>query len=100
MQVGSFTIWGKAQDVTSLTEGAWLVSTASHGGIKLDRARNAMVPKAARCKGGWYEEDCNIAIPAAIFPEIRDALKVEESTITDCLKRWQSPAALAALGVV
>ena len=62
------TPWGQSQDVTEYAPGIVFVSTASHGGIKLDRKHNAMVPDYMRCEGGWYEEDCDWAIVATIFP--------------------------------
>jgi len=43
------------------------VSTAGHGGIKLDRAHNAAMPGYMRRDGGWYEEDCEWALPFVIF---------------------------------
>ena len=51
------TPWGTAQTQQTLAEGIISVSTASHGGLKLDRKRNAKMPKCLRIKGGWYEED-------------------------------------------
>jgi hypothetical protein len=39
------------------------LSAAGHGGIKLDRVRNALIPDVFRKEGGWYEEDCEWAIP-------------------------------------
>ena len=62
------TPWGHAQHVTELAEGILSVSTAGHGGIKLDKKRNAIVPDYMRRAGGWYEEDCEWSIPATIFP--------------------------------
>jgi len=64
-----FSPWGPIQFVTPIFEGCWGVCTASHGGIKLSRSLNAKVPEYARSKGGWYEEDCDWAIPACVFAE-------------------------------
>lgn len=61
---GTFSPWGKIQHSTHLSVGIWQVSTAGHGGIKLDRRANAQVPKQLRRRGGWYEEDIDWAIPA------------------------------------
>ena len=44
------------------------VDTASHGGYKLDRKRNAQVPEYMRAAGGWYEEDEAWCIVALVFP--------------------------------
>ncbi len=55
--------WGAVQHGEKLADGVFIVSTAGHGGIKLDRARNALIPHLFRREGGWYGEDCDIAIP-------------------------------------
>ena len=59
--------WGTIQDVTELAEGLWSVSTASHGGIKCSKKRNAQIPDYMRRAGGWYEEDCEWSIPFVVF---------------------------------
>jgi len=64
---GKNSPWGAIQDCRELFEGVWRVGTAGHGGIKLDRKRNAQVPAYMRCDGGWYEEDCDWCIPAIVF---------------------------------
>ncbi|WP_315768482.1 MULTISPECIES: DUF7007 domain-containing protein [unclassified Bradyrhizobium] len=60
--------WGAIQDKKELAPGIWQISTAGHGGIKLSRERNAAVPKYMRREGGWYEEDCEWALAAAVHP--------------------------------
>lgn len=56
--------WGMVQSATWVIPGHWLeVSTTSHGGVKLSREWNCMIPEYARVPGGWYEEDCEAAIP-------------------------------------
>src|SRR3546814_13103769 len=52
------TPWGMAQSSEIYADGVVFHSTASHGGIKLDRARNAAMPAMLRVASGWYEEDC------------------------------------------
>ena len=64
---GKSSPWGKIQGEEVIADGISAVSTAGHGGIKLSRARNAKVPEYMRRKGGWYEEDCEWAIPALVF---------------------------------
>ncbi len=61
--------WGPPQDWQEYAEGVYQVGTAGHGGVKLDRKRNALVPAYMRLPGGWYEEDCDWCIPAIVFPE-------------------------------
>jgi hypothetical protein len=59
------TPWGTADYVKKYAEGVWFVSTPGHGGLKLDRKRNALVPEYMRREGGWYEEDCEWALAVA-----------------------------------
>lgn len=54
--------WGVVQHQTNYAPGVDFVSTAGHGGFKLDRKTNALIPKVFRRPGGWYEEDCEYAI--------------------------------------
>ena len=55
--------WGKIQYTNPVADGAVSVGTASHGGVKLDRKRNTMMPVYLRREGGWYEEDCEWCLP-------------------------------------
>src|SRR3546814_20946546 len=45
------TPWGMAQSSEIYADGVVFHSTASHGGIKLDRARNAAMPAVLRVAG-------------------------------------------------
>lgn len=69
------TPWGKAQTVKIVAPGITWISTASHGGIKLDNERSVefrkQFPDAKLFLGGstWFEEDCDAALVAAAFPE-------------------------------
>ena len=64
---GMRTPWGAAQHAKILIEGIGQVSTAGHGGIKLSHERNLKVPTYMRQPSGWYEEDCEVAIPLVVF---------------------------------
>ncbi len=66
---GMSTPWGQADHVSRILEGMCRVGTPSHGGIKLNRERNAQVPDYIRRDGGWYEEDCEWAIPFIVFDD-------------------------------
>lgn len=66
---GSRTPWGPAQNVYDIAPGIAEVSCAGHGGIKLSKERNREVPPALRNASGWYEEDCEAAIPMWAFHE-------------------------------
>ncbi len=43
------------------------VSTAGHGGVKLDAEHQRKMPEYLRKPGGWYEEDCDWCLPFIIF---------------------------------
>ena len=72
--------WGTVQDAIKLADGAWSVSTPSHGGIKLSAKLNAGIPDYMRREDGWYEEDCDWCIPVMVYPEFALAMT------------WTSPA--------
>ena len=80
------TPWGISQTISVLAPGIREVTTASHGGIKLDSERNAMMPDYLRREDGWYEEDCEWARVACIFPQ---AFRVKDNAYAfDCLKHY------------
>lgn len=62
------TPWGHADNAEEYVPGVTWYDTPSHGGFHLDRAHNAQVPDYMRREGGWYEEDCDWAIVATVFP--------------------------------
>lgn len=65
---GGRSPWGTIQDVKTIVPGhIWAVSTAGHGGIKLDPEYNRLVDPGWRSKGGWYEEDVEMAVPIITF---------------------------------
>jgi hypothetical protein len=60
--------WGAVDHGERIAEGVFFVSTPSHGGFKLAAALNLRIPAAFRREGGWYEEDCDEAIPVFFMP--------------------------------
>jgi len=66
---GGRSPWGAVQQAERLAPGIHQVSTAGHGGIKLSPQRNRKVDPSLRSADGWYEEDCDWAIPAITFPD-------------------------------
>lgn len=72
--------WGSVDYAEEIAPGIWAVSTASHGGIKLSPQRQRAMPDYMRRKGGWYEQDCDWALAAAVH---------QEAFIT--LRPWQKP---------
>lgn len=72
IEKGSRSPWGKIQRVEFFTPWLCRVSTAGHGGMKLSREFNRLVPKEVRSKGGWYEEDCEWAL---VFFHLKDLIR-------------------------
>ena len=64
---GSSSPWGPIQSVTPLGPDVVTVTTASHGGLLVSLSALARMPEATRqtaySKGGWFEEDCDWALP-------------------------------------
>lgn len=97
--------WGAIQTVTPLGPDAAAVTTASHGGIWVSASALGRIPEPLRrtaySAGGWFEEDCDWAIPYLAlalhpFDGARGAsLRIAaERTV----RRWHAPHA-EALGV-
>ena len=70
-RVGGSSPWGPIDGVCALGPDAMEVTTASHGGIRVSWAALARIPESLRetaCSGdGWFEEDCDWAIPYLIL---------------------------------
>ena len=66
---GMNTPWGKADSVYPIIDGIVSVATSSHGGLKLSDERQAAVPSYMQRLAGWYEEDCEWAIPFVVFEQ-------------------------------
>lgn len=68
MNIPASSPWGKVQESSEfIAEGVIRIYTSGHGGLKLDRERNALIPAYMRRQGGWYEEDCEASIPMVIL---------------------------------
>lgn len=86
--------WGRVDHQRELAPGIVEVMTPSHGGIKLDRSRNAAMPEEARRSDGWYEEDVEWARVAIMFPSAFRPDQVEYAHKTT--RNW-APDVYAAL---
>lgn len=64
------TPWRTADHVTIYADGVRLYSTPSHGGFKVHKRINDMIPEPYRNADGWYEEDCEWAKVAAGLPHL------------------------------
>ncbi len=81
--------WGQVQYQYNYTKGIDFVSTASHGGFKLDSKVNLLIPIDFRRNNGWYEEDCDASIIVFFFPNIfnEEQRKQAESVLKNY--HWQ-----------
>ena len=89
------TPWGKADYVKKYAAGIIWYSTPSHGGFHVCPTKNLQIPEYMREAGGWYEEDCDWAIVATIFPAAFLADKDPAWTLQqarDTLKNWNPKA--------
>lgn len=69
LKEGSRSPWGEIQHVEHVADGVSSVSTAGHGGLKLDPERNKEIPAELRNNDGWYEEDTEATIVGWVKPE-------------------------------
>lgn len=92
------TPWGSAQQSEIYAEGVTFHSTAGHGGLHLDPARNALVDRRWRSRDGWYEEDSQWAIVAATFPEL--FTRFERACAEDTSRHCEPDAYEAIRGVI
>ena len=76
--------WGVVQHGEKLSDGVYAVSTASHGGIKCYPKANVRIPAIFRANDGWYEEDCDWAIPVIFLGNGPGTLEDAHKT----LKNW------------
>ncbi|MDX1744810.1 MAG: hypothetical protein R3324_02635 [Halobacteriales archaeon] len=60
---GYRTPWGEAQTAYTYAEGVVFYSCAGHGGVKVNKPLNRLIPEPLRNEDGWYEEDCESRIP-------------------------------------
>lgn len=69
--------WGEVNSLVEVAPGVLLANCSGHGGIKLSRERQAVIPYYFRKT--WYEEDCAAAIVRMFHPdEATHAVESEE----------------------
>lgn len=78
-RVNGYSPWGSLISVERLADGIYRVSSASHGGIWLNRERqkqmqeeaphllDAVMRKSYAPKPAWWEEDCEAVLPLLAF---------------------------------
>ena len=90
------TPWGEAQTIEKIIPGLVLVSTASHGGVRVGASLTKYIPEIFRTGDNWYEEDCEIEIPmyflkakiAEVRPEWVERNEIKLSNCEDAIKYW------------
>ena len=93
-KAGEWSPWGRIDRAKKLAEGIVEVSTSSHGGIHLTPELNAAMPDAFRGDGGWYEEDCEWAVVALVYPHAfsqsahASAHKTVKNWMPDAYETW------------
>lgn len=77
------TPWGRSDSKQEYAPGITFYDTPGHGGFKLHKALNDVVPYDLRNENCWYEEDCEWAIVAFCFPTAfkPDVRKDAENTL-------------------
>ena len=96
--IGSSTPWGICDHARKLADGIVSVSTPRHGGIHLSDDLNAAMPAPFRGRSGWYEEDCEWAVVALVYPYAFTAKEMESAHRT--VMNWMPEAYEAWSGVV
>jgi len=86
VKVGQYCKWGYIDSVDEIADGVAFIGTPGHGGMKLDRQRNAQMPKEFRLSGGWYEEDCEAALVILGLPHLFTSEEVLEAHKS--VKNW------------
>ena len=94
---GTHTPWGAADQARKLAPGIMQYQTPSHGGIHLSPSRQAKMPPALQRSGGWYEEDCEWALAAFVFPDAFDPDVAAQADQT--VRDWYPDDYTAATGV-
>lgn len=100
------TPWGTADQVEHIADGIGAVSTSSHGGVKVSGELNRKIHEVCRCADGWYEEDCDWAIPFFVFrteilaanpdnERMKKSLAIAEATF----KEWNPDGYTAQTGI-
>jgi hypothetical protein len=92
-----WTPWGMSDGQHTYAPGIIFYSTPGHGGIHLDEEHNNKMPSKLRNADGWYEEDCEWAKVAIIFPEAFEPSAVLSAKET--MKNWLPHEYEAVIGI-
>lgn len=97
-RAGSHSPWGICDHVDKLADGIIQVGTPRHGGIHLRDDLNAAMPDAFRDSSGWYEEDCDWALVALVYPHA--FTEQAQASAHRTVMNWMPEAYEAWAGVV
>lgn len=96
------TPWGQADYAKELAPGIVFYGTPSHGGIHLERYRQAAMPAGLKRDTPWYEEDCDYNRVLLAFPEhftteeVAEADKAMKAWFPDDYQEWSGKVVTAA----
>ena len=75
------TPWGESHNKVKIITGVNFYSTARHGGYKVFKRLNNLIPENLRNENCWYEEDVEFCIPYIFIPELKQDLKTYNAAI-------------------
>lgn len=84
------TPWGKSDHEKVYARGIVFYGTPRHGGFHVSKKLNEKIPDYLRNNSGWYEEDCEWAKVAVIFPDFFSAEETLNALKTLQNYYWES----------
>ncbi|MDD5060740.1 MAG: hypothetical protein PHN44_00470 [Candidatus Marinimicrobia bacterium] len=91
------TPWGQSDYRVKIADGIVSHNTPSHGGIHVEAQLNSLIPDYMRNESGWYEEDCEWAVVAVVFPQVFGEDQAKRAIVT--LKNWLPDSAEKFFGI-
>lgn len=81
-----YTPWGNSDSQKILAPGILSLSTPTHGGIKVEKELNLLIPEYMRASDGFYEEDVDWSIVPTVFPVA--FTKEQREKAKETLRNW------------
>lgn len=82
------TPWGQSQWKRKVIPGVNFYATAGHGGLKVFKRLNALIPDNLRKEDCFYEEDCEYCIPYMFIPALKEKDPKGYSNALESFKTW------------
>jgi hypothetical protein len=84
------TPWGYSDYEEECGNGIKFYGTPSHGGYKIPKKLNNLIPNYMRIENGWYEEDCDWSIPIIVIGKYFNQEEFVKSyaNALDTFKNW------------